>query len=95
MLSSEPTELVVNKITNETSKPSPTPVNNNPTNVIILFCVNDVNMNPNAQTSKLTGTIHFFNFKYTREKANPLRVEPKVEIDKPKAVTNGAILFLL
>ena len=87
VLSLEPTEFVTNNVIRAIKKPTPTPVSNNPINMTTLLSVNVTKMNPNAVMRKPTGVIHFFNLKYTQEKANPLMVDPNVEIDNPKVVT--------
>ena len=87
VLSLDPTEFVVRRVIRAIRKPTPTPVNSKPINIIMLFSVSVVNIKPNAVMSNPMGVIHFFNFMYTQEKAKPLMVDPKVEIDNPKVVT--------
>ena len=87
VLSLDPTALVVRSRIRAISKPNPNPVHNKPNNAMTLFPVNVINRNPNAQISSPVGTVHFFNFIYNREKANPLMVEPNVETDRPKIAT--------
>ena len=87
VLSLDPTELVVRSVIRAIKKPTPTPVSNNPISMKRLLSVCVANIKPAAVTSKPTGVIHFFNFKYTRENVKPLMVDPKVEIDIPKVMT--------
>ena len=87
VLSFDPTALVVSSRIRAISKPNPNPVHNKPNNAMMLFSMNVISRNPNALISRPVGTIHFFNFIYNREKANPLMVEPNVETDKPKVAT--------
>ena len=87
VLSFDPTASTVSSRIRAISKPSPNPVHNKPNNAMTLFLVNVISRNPTAQISRLVGTIHFFNFMYTCEKANPLMAEPNVETDKPKVAT--------
>ena len=87
VLSFDSTALMVKSKIRENNKPTPRPVHNKPSKTNTLLCVNVMRRNPAAVISKPVGIVHFFNFIYTLEKANPVIEDPNVETDKPKVIT--------